>query len=104
MLFSEAASEYMTAKRKRLRETTLAGYESAIRCHLMPRWGGVEVESIGHDELQEWVDSFELPGAAEKAYKTLRQVYRWTLRRHQMRVWDVTQGTVPSGLYITVYP
>lgn len=92
MLFSEAVAEYLSAKRKRLRETTIAGYESAIRCHLMPRWGGVEVESIGHDELQEWVDSFELPGAAEKAYKTLRQVYRWTLRRHQLRVWDVTQG------------
>lgn len=92
MLFSDAAEEYMTAKRKRLRETTLAGYESALRCHVIPAWGDREVESIGHDELQAWVDGFELPGAAEKAYKTLRQVYRWTLRRHQLRVWDVTQG------------
>lgn len=92
MLFSDAAEEYMTAKRKRLRETTLAGYESALRCHVIPAWGDREVESIGHDELQAWVDGFELPGAAEKAFKTFRQVYRWTLRRHQMRVWDVTQG------------
>lgn len=92
MLFSEAAEEYMTAKRRRLRETTLAGYESALRCHVIPAWGDREVESIGHDELQAWVDGFELPGAAEKAYKMLRQVYRWTMRRHSMRIWDVTQG------------
>lgn len=92
MLFSEAATEYMTDKRKRLRATTLEGYESAIRCHLLPAWGGREMETITFEEMQEWVDSFVLPGAAEKAYKTFRQIYRWALRRHQLRIWDVTQG------------
>lgn len=38
------------------------------------------------------MDGFDLPGAAEKAYKTFRQIYRWVLRRHQLRIWDVTQG------------
>lgn len=92
MLFSEAATEYMADKRKRLRATTLEGYESAIRCHLLPAWGGREMETITFEEMQEWVDSFALPGAAEKAYKTFRQIYRWALRRHQLRIWDVTQG------------
>lgn len=92
MLFSEAATEYMADKRKRLRATTLEGYESAIRCHLLPAWGGREMETITFEEMQEWVDSFVLPGAAEKAYKTFRQIYRWALRRHQLRIWDVTQG------------
>ena len=92
MLFSEAAAEYMADKRKRLRETTLEGYESAIRCHLLPAWGGREIETITFEEMQEWVDSFDRPGAAEKAYKTFRQIYRWVLRRHQLRIWDVTQG------------
>ena len=92
MLFSEASAEYMADKRKRLRATTLEGYESAIRCHLMPIWGKREIETITFEEMQEWVDSFALPGAAEKAYKTFRQIYRWVLRRHQLRIWDVTQG------------
>lgn len=92
MLFSEAAAEYMADKRKRLRATTLEGYESAIRCHLLTAWGGREMETITFEEMQEWVDSFALPGAAEKAYKTFRQIYRWALRRHQLRIWDVTQG------------
>lgn len=92
MVFSEAATEYMADKRKRLRATTLEGYESATRCHLLPRWGEREIETITFEQVQDWVDGFDLPGAAEKAYKTFRQVYRWVLRRHQLRIWDVTQG------------
>lgn len=92
MLFSEAATEYMADKRKRLRATTLEGYESALRCHVLPAWGDREVESITYEELQAWVDDFTLPGAAEKAFKTFRQVFRWALRRKQLRIWDVTQG------------
>lgn len=70
----------------------MEGYASAIRRHLMPAWGGRELESITHDEVQEWVDSLPSYGAAAKAYKTFRQIYRWTLRKHQLRIWDVTQG------------
>lgn len=92
MLFSDAITEYMADKGKRLRATTLEGYRSAIRCHLMPQWDKREIESISFEEVQDWVDSFDLPGAAEKAYKTFRQIYRWALRRHQLRIWDVTQG------------
>lgn len=92
MLFSEAAKMYMDDKRKRLRATTLEGYESALRCHVLPAWGAREIEGITFEELQEWVDGFALPGAAEKAYKTFRQVYRWTIRRRQIRIWDATQG------------
>lgn len=92
MRFEVAVAEYMEDRARRLRRTTLDGYESAVRCHLAPRWAGRELEGIGFEELQAWVDGFERPGAAEKAFKTFRQVYRWALRRHQLRVWDVTQG------------
>lgn len=92
MLFSTATTEYMEDKGKRLRATTLEGYASAIRCHLMPQLGGREIETITFEQVQDWVDRFDLPGAAEKAYKTFRQIYRWVLRRHQLRIWDVTQG------------
>lgn len=92
MLFKDAAAEYMADKRKRLRATTLEGYESAIRCHLISKWGEREIDSITFEQVQEWIDEFDLAGAAEKAYKTFRQIYRWILRRHQLRIWDVTQG------------
>lgn len=57
MLFDDSVSEYMADKSRRLRARTLAGYESAVRCHLMPRWAGRDLEPIGLAELQAWVDS-----------------------------------------------
>ena len=92
MLFSAAVDEYLEDKTKRLRGNTMEGYISALRRHVLPAFAGREVEEITHDEVQEWVDSIPTYGAAGKAYKTLRQVYRWTVRKHQMRIWDVTQG------------
>ena len=92
MLFSEAVEMYWADKNKRLRGNTLEGYASAIRRHLMPAWAGREVEGITHDEVQEWVDSIPTYGAAAKAYKTFRQIYRWIVRKEQLRIWDVTQG------------
>lgn len=92
MFFETAVQSYWADKTKRLRGNTLEGYASAIRCHLMPMWSGRQIETITHDEVQDWVDSIESYGAAQKAYKTFRQIYRWTLRKHQLRIWDVTQG------------
>lgn len=92
MLFDEAVDLYWVDKSRRLRGTTLEGYASAIRCHLMPKWSGRELEEITHAEVQEWVDGLPSRGAAEKAFKTFRQVYRWTMRKRQLRIWDVTQG------------
>lgn len=93
MLFDEAVTAYWKDKSRRLRGNTLEGYASAINRHLMPAWSGREIEGISHDEVQAWVDSMPSYGAAQKAFKTFRQIYRWTLRRAQLRIWDVTQGT-----------
>ena len=95
MQFEQAVYLYIEAKsegRKPVRPNTLEGYMSAIKCHLMPMWSGREVESITAAEMQEWVDSFELPGAAEKAFKTLRQIVRWYLKAYRVRIFDETQG------------
>lgn len=98
MLFSEAVQTYWNDKSQRLRGNTLEGYASALRKHVLPAWGDREIESITHDELQAWVDSIPTYGAAGKAFKTFRQVYRWTVRKEQLRIWDVTQGIeLPSA-------
>ena len=85
MLFEQAVYEYVDAKqngRKAVRPNTLEGYLSAIKCHLMPMWSGRELESITCEELQAWVDTFELVGAARKAFGTFRQIHRWYLKRY----------------------
>ena len=48
------------------------------------------IEDIDPADIQEWVDGFDTPGAARKAWKTLRQVVRWAIRRLRLRVWDPT--------------
>lgn len=94
MLFEDAARAYMDDRGRRLRACTLEGYESAMRRHLHPRWDGVELEAITPEDLQVWVDGFELPGAATKAYKTLRQVVRWAIRKLGVRMYDPTTAGV----------
>ena len=73
MLFEQAAYLYIEAKtegRKPVRPNTLEGYLSAIKCHLMPRWCGVEIEAINVDQLQAWVDDFDKPDR-ERGYGKL---------------------------------
>lgn len=90
MLLGDAAGRYMEDRRARVRASTLVGYESALRCHVLPRWADVDLAEITPEALQSWVDGFGRPGAAEKAYKTLRQVIRWAIRRLGVRVPDPT--------------
>lgn len=90
MNISQIASKYLAEKRRVRRESTVEGYESALRIHVLPRWGSMEVGEIQPEAIQEWVLSFDRPGAAEKAYKTLRQVIRWAIRKMGLRVWDPT--------------
>lgn len=90
MLFEDVAREYMAEKRNRLRANTIEGYESALRKHLMPRWKGRNIDDVDEAEIQDWIDSFDLPGAAEKAFKTLRQIIRWCIRRYHLKIWDPT--------------
>lgn len=95
MLFSDLCALYLTDKRggrKPIRLNTLEGYESAVRNHLLPRWGEVEVEAIGYEEVQAWIDSFPGGKAAERAYKTLRQIVRWGIARRLIVAADPTVG------------
>lgn len=87
-----AYSCYLPAKRKRRRANTCEGYASALRLHVIPRFGAMELDDITHEAIQEWVDGFELPGAAAKAFKTLRQVIRWSIANLDIRIWDPTIG------------
>ena len=51
-----AYAHYLPAKRKRRRANTCEGYASALRLHVIPRFGAMEMEAITHEAIQEWVD------------------------------------------------
>ena len=65
----------------RLRECTRVGYESAYRCHIRSKWGGVDMESITAPDIEEWLGSFKRAGAARKAWAVLRAILRLAYRR-----------------------
>lgn len=86
---------YLPEKSKRRRANTIAGYESSLYRHVLPRWGALEIAEIDPDAVQDWVDELASevgPGGAEKAYKCLRQVIRWAVRKFRMYVPDPTVG------------
>lgn len=85
-------SHYLPEKRSRRRATTVEGYESSLNLYVLPEFGELTIAEVQRDHIQRWVDAFDLPGAAEKAYKCLRQVIRWAVRRWAMLVIDPTVG------------
>lgn len=83
-------NHYLPEKTSKRAASTVAGYDSSMRLHVLPRWGECEIEDICPDDLQEWIDSFELAGAAEKAFKCLRQIIRWWVRKKRLHIVDPT--------------
>lgn len=96
MLIKDAAESYMADRAKRLRESTLEGYRSSLATHVLPYWGHAPIEEITPEDLQDWVDTRfpGIPGGAEKAYKTLRQVIRFAIRKLGVRCWDPTTAGI----------
>ena len=64
-----------------LRECTRVGYESALRCHVLPRWSGVDLDSVTVDGVESWLWSFDRAGAARKSWAVFRAVMRLAFRR-----------------------
>lgn len=83
-------NHYLPEKTSKRAASTVAGYDSSMRPHVLPRWGECEIEDICPDDMQEWIDSFELAGAAEKAFKCLHQIVRWRVRKKRLHIVDQT--------------
>lgn len=81
MLVGEFAEQVWWPGCIRLRECTRVGYESAWRCHIQPKWGMVELESITATQIEDWLSGFDHPGAARKAWAVLRAMLRLAYRK-----------------------
>lgn len=87
-----AINYYLPEKRIRRRANTVDGYESSINKHVIPKFGDRRLDGITRDEMQSWIDGFDLAGAAEKAYKCIRQMFRWAIRKWALQIPDPTIG------------
>ena len=85
----------------KLRECTRVGYESAYRCHIQPKWAGVDMESITANDIEEWLGSFNQAGAARKAWAVLREpISQWS---HDNSV-TATSRQPPATISGTICP
>ena len=92
MNINEISVAYLEEKEQRRRASTVDGYRSSINLYILPTFGNCEIEAIEPETIQAWVDSFAKPGAAEKAFKCLRQLFNWAIRKYRLRIWNPTQG------------
>lgn len=92
MKIENLAQQYLAEKEQRRRATTVDGYRSSIRLYVLPTFGERDIESITPEDIQDWVDGFNQAGAAEKAFKCLRQIINWGIRKHRLRIFNPTKG------------
>ena len=81
MLFETFVEETWRPSIGRLRECTRVGYESTLRCHILPKWAGTDMDAISVADIESWLDSFDKPGAARKAYAVFRAILRLAFRK-----------------------
>jgi hypothetical protein len=65
---------YLPMKRSALRKTTMYGYESVIKNHLMPYFANYQLSDIGRLEIQSLLSSRSSNKVAKSIRETLRQI------------------------------
>ena len=81
MLFKTFVEETWRPSCARLRECTRVGYESTLRCHILPKWGDSDMDAITAPQLEAWLNSFQKAGAARKAWAVFRAILRLAFRK-----------------------
>jgi len=71
-----------------LRATTNARYESALRVHVIPRWGDVRLDKIEHGDVQRWLAQLSAAGQAgasvRKAHGVLSAILDLAVRERRL--------------------
>ena len=65
MNIEQIAALYIAEKRNTRRANTCDGYESALRRHVLPRWGSLRIDEVEPAAIQDWVDGFAGRGRRE---------------------------------------
>lgn len=81
MLFDTFVTTVWKPSCAKLRECTKVGYESTLNCHILPQWSGRNMDAISVADIESWLDSFDKPGAARKAYAVFRAILRLAFKR-----------------------
>jgi integrase len=85
--FGEWATEWL-GTRRHLKPKTLAGYESLLRVHLLPRYGGMPLSGIDPYSIESWVieltDSGLSPSRIRQAHQLLSMILKAAVRARRI--------------------
>jgi integrase len=60
VLFVDAANEWLKRHQTRIQYSTLRGYSSVIRCHLIPQFGGFSLTDINAKIIRDWMTTLDV--------------------------------------------
>lgn len=103
--------------RKRRTKKTKKVYESNLKNHILPKWGGYELREIFGAEVEEWLEKLKLaPGSRAKIRNQMSAIFRHGIRwgwigEHENPITTVRTSskrlTVPETLtaeeFLTLY-
>lgn len=89
-----ATQHYFPATKAHVRENTYVGYVGSYNLYVKPAFGSMQMEAITVKLVEQWINSIERPGAANKAFMTLRQILR------KAADYDMYKGKDPTKCHI----
>lgn len=81
-LFATIAATWLAAQKTRVKRTSYATYETALRRHLMPHFGDRAVGDITPAEVQDWLSEADVSASylRNKLVPVLRQIFDMAVR------------------------
>lgn len=81
MKFGSIIESWFSNKKGFVKESTLSAYYNAIRKHILPYWGDMEIDKVRKNELQMFIGSRISGGLSPKSAKDIntimRQIIMW---------------------------
>jgi len=86
---AEAVDVWLQTKRLSVQDNSATGYESAMRLHVLPALGSIDVTRLTHDGIQRQVNAWRDSGMGARLLHRCVMVLRAALAR------QVKNGTIP---------
>ena len=88
---AEAVNVWFTTKRNSIQPNSAIGYESAIRLHILPASGALDVSALTHDDVQRQVNAWSDAGMGARLLQRCVMILRAALAR------QVKYGAIPHN-------
>lgn len=88
---ADAMDVWFSTKRNAIQPNSATGYESAIRLHILPALGTVDISMLTHDEVQRQVNAWRDAGMGARLLHRCVTILRAALAR------QVKNGTIPHN-------